>query len=164
MIEPLLLRAIDREGTAAAGINQTWLILGRRRAAWRMEAAAQAMRHGLRLVEVAQLPSRRGRCGGEAAEAAWSRTRTQRRWRRAEMAWRAAPRAGGVGRRGGASCWRRGAGFTKPTGPVKPPPSDSGLPDRFDQKPVEFKSKFKSTCVTGSDRYTDRFDRFTGPV
>ena len=31
-------------------------------------------------------------------------------------------------------------------------------------KSVEFKSKFKSTCVTGSDRYTDRFDRFTGPV
>ena len=31
-------------------------------------------------------------------------------------------------------------------------------------KPVEFKSKFKSTCVTGSDRYTDRCDRFTGPV
>ena len=27
-------------------------------------------------------------------------------------------------------------------------------------KPVEF----KSTCVTGSDRYTDRFDRFTGLV
>ena len=31
-------------------------------------------------------------------------------------------------------------------------------------KPVEFKSKFKSTCVTGSDRYTDRFVWFTGPV
>ena len=29
-------------------------------------------------------------------------------------------------------------------------------------KPIKF--KFKSTCVTGSDRYTDRFDRFTGPV
>ena len=27
--------------------------------------------------------------------------------------------------------------FTKPTGPVKPPPSGSGLPDRFDWKPVE---------------------------
>ena len=24
-----------------------------------------------------------------------------------------------------------------PTGPVKPPPSDSGLPDWFDRKPVE---------------------------
>ena len=53
-------------------------------------------------------------------------------------------------------------GFTNLTGPVKPPPSGSGLPDRFDWKPVKFKSKFKSTCVTGSDRYTDRFDRFTG--
>jgi hypothetical protein len=29
------------------------------------------------------------------------------------------------------------SGFTNPTGPVKPPPSGSGLPDRFDQKPVE---------------------------
>ena len=47
-----------------------------------------------------------------------------------------------------------------PTGPVKPPPSGSSLPDRFDRKPVEFKSKFKIACVTGSDR----FDRFTGPV
>jgi len=28
-------------------------------------------------------------------------------------------------------------GFTKPTGPVNPPPSGSGLPDRFDWKPVE---------------------------
>jgi len=28
-------------------------------------------------------------------------------------------------------------GFTIPTGPVKPPPSGSGLPDRFDRKPVE---------------------------
>ena len=31
-------------------------------------------------------------------------------------------------------------------------------------KPIEFKSKFKSTCVTGSDRYTGRFDRLAGPV
>ena len=52
-----------------------------------------------------------------------------------------------------------GLGFTIPTGPVKPSPSDSGLPDRFDRKPVEFKSKFKIACVNGSDRYTDRFDR-----
>jgi len=29
------------------------------------------------------------------------------------------------------------SGITKPTGPVKPPPSGSGLPDRFDRKPVE---------------------------
>jgi len=29
------------------------------------------------------------------------------------------------------------SGFTKPTGPVKPPLSGSGLPDRFDWKPVE---------------------------
>ena len=28
-------------------------------------------------------------------------------------------------------------GFTNPTGPVKPPPSGSGLPDRFDRKPVK---------------------------
>jgi len=32
---------------------------------------------------------------------------------------------------------RLGAGFTNPTGPVKPPPSGSGLPDWFDRKPVE---------------------------
>ena len=50
-------------------------------------------------------------------------------------------------------------GFTIPTGPVKPPPSGSGLPDRFDRKPVEFKSKFKIACVNGFARYTDRFDR-----
>jgi len=43
-------------------------------------------------------------------------------------------------------------GFFSPTGPVKPPPSGSGLSDRFDRKPVEFKSKFKIACVTGSDR------------
>ena len=54
------------------------------------------------------------------------------------------------------------AGLIIPTGPVKPQPSGSGLPDRFDRKPVEFKSKFKIACVNGSDRYTDRFDRFTG--
>ena len=53
-------------------------------------------------------------------------------------------------------------GFPNPTGPVKPPPSGSGLIDRFDRKPVEFKSKFKIACATGSDRYTDWFDRFTG--
>ena len=29
------------------------------------------------------------------------------------------------------------SGFTKPTGPVKPPLSGSGLLDRFDRKPVE---------------------------
>ena len=37
-------------------------------------------------------------------------------------------------------CLRRpvsGPGLIIPTGPVKPPPSGSGLPDRFDQKPVE---------------------------
>ena len=49
-----------------------------------------------------------------------------------------------------------------PTGPVKKPPTGSGLPNRFDRKPVEFKSKFKIACVNGSDRYTGRFDRFTG--
>ena len=32
---------------------------------------------------------------------------------------------------------QRTAGFPNPTGPVKPPPSGSGLPDRFDRKPVE---------------------------
>ena len=31
--------------------------------------------------------------------------------------------------------WR--AGLSKPTGPVKPERSGSGLPDRFDRKPVE---------------------------
>ena len=51
-------------------------------------------------------------------------------------------------------------GLIIPTGPVKPPPFGSGLPDRFDRKPVEFKSKFKTTCVIGLDRYTGRFDRF----
>ena len=45
-------------------------------------------------------------------------------------------------------------GLIIPTGPVKPPPSGSGLPDRFDRKPVEFKSKFKIACVNGSDRFT----------
>ena len=40
-------------------------------------------------------------------------------------------------------------GFTNPTGPVKPPPSSSGLADRFDRKPVEFKFKFKIACATG---------------
>ena len=29
-------------------------------------------------------------------------------------------------------------------------------------KPVKFKIKFKIACSTGSDRLTDRFDRFTG--
>ena len=29
------------------------------------------------------------------------------------------------------------AGLIIPTGPVKPPLSGSGLPDRFDRKPVE---------------------------
>ena len=53
-------------------------------------------------------------------------------------------------------------GFPNPTGPVKPPPSGSGLSDRFDRKPVEFKSKFKIACATGSDRYTGHDDRFTG--
>ena len=53
-------------------------------------------------------------------------------------------------------------GFPNPTGPVKPPPSGSSLSDRFDRKPVEFKSKFKIACTTVFDRYTDRFDRFTG--
>ena len=47
-----------------------------------------------------------------------------------------------------------------PTGPVKPPPSGSGLPDRFDRKSVEFKSKFKIACVIGLDRFTGQFDRF----
>ena len=51
-------------------------------------------------------------------------------------------------------------GFPNPTGPVKPPPSGSGLLDRFDRKPVEFKSKFKIVCATGSDRYTGRYDQF----
>ena len=54
----------------------------------------------------------------------------------------------------------RPPGFTNPTGTVKPPLSGSGLPDRFDRKPVEFKSKFKIACATGSDRYTGRYDRF----
>ena len=48
--------------------------------------------------------------------------------------------------------------------PVKPSPSGSDLLDRFDRKLIEFKSKFKSTCITGFDRYTDQFDRFTGSV
>ena len=29
-------------------------------------------------------------------------------------------------------------------------------------KLVKFKSEFKIACVNGSDRYTDRFNRFTG--
>jgi hypothetical protein len=49
--------------------------------------------------------------------------------------------------------------FFFPIGPVKPPPSGSGLPDRFDRKMVEFKIKFKSACSTGSDWFTIRFDR-----
>ena len=53
-------------------------------------------------------------------------------------------------------------GLNKPTGPVKPARSGSGLPDRFDRKPVKFKIKFKITCSTGSERRTGRFDRFTG--
>ena len=53
-------------------------------------------------------------------------------------------------------------GLIIPTGPVKPPPSGSGLPDRFDWKPIEFRSKFKIACVIGLDRYTGRFDRFNG--
>ena len=52
------------------------------------------------------------------------------------------------------------SGLIFPTGPVKPPASGSGLPDQFDQKPVEFKSEFKSARTTGSDR----LDQFTGPV
>ena len=55
--------------------------------------------------------------------------------------------AQGVGARGGARAaetsltyavqlaWS--SGFTKPTSPVKPPTSGSGLPDRFDRKLVE---------------------------
>ena len=46
-----------------------------------------------------------------------------------------------------------------PTGPVKSSSSGSGLPDQFNRKPVEFKTKFKNACSTGSDRLTDRFDR-----
>ena len=56
-------------------------------------------------------------------------------------------------------------GLSKPTGPVKPVRSGSGLPDRFDRKPVEtgqIKIKFKIACSTGSERLTGRLDRFTG--
>ena len=59
--------------------------------------------------------------------------------------------------------WGEMSRFTNPTGPIKPPPSGSSLPDRFDRKPVEFKSKFKIACATGSDRFdwfTGRYDRF----
>ena len=52
-------------------------------------------------------------------------------------------------------------GLNKPTGPVKPARSGSGLPDRFDRKPVKFKIKFKIACSIGSDRLTGQFDRFT---
>ncbi|KAG2618895.1 hypothetical protein PVAP13_3NG141373 [Panicum virgatum] len=51
------------------------------------------------------------------------------------------PRGQGKGREGIQAEIEERAGLTKPTGPVKPPPSGSGLPDRW--KPVEFKSKFK---------------------
>ena len=36
-----------------------------------------------------------------------------------------------------ASCMVLDPGLNKPTGPVKPARSDSGLPDWFDRKPVE---------------------------
>ena len=43
------------------------------------------------------------------------------------------------GERVASAGWRleEHTGFTNPTGPVKPPPSSSGLPNRFDRKPVE---------------------------
>jgi hypothetical protein len=41
------------------------------------------------------------------------------------------------------------------TGPVR---SGTG------QKPDEFKFEFKPRSTIGSDRYTDRFNRYTGPV
>jgi hypothetical protein len=41
------------------------------------------------------------------------------------------------------------------TGPVR---SGTG------RKPDEFKFEFKPRSTIGSDRYTDRFDRYTGPV
>jgi hypothetical protein len=53
-------------------------------------------------------------------------------------------------------------GLNKPTCLVKPARSGSGLPDRFDRKPVKFKIKFKTACSIGSDRLTSRFDQFTG--
>jgi len=49
-----------------------------------------------------------------------------------------------VGRRCVSRPW-----LNKPTGPVKSARSGSGLPDRFDQKPVKFKIKFKIACSTG---------------
>ena len=39
----------------------------------------------------------------------------------------------------------------------------TGLTD-YRLKPIKFKIKFKIACVTGSERYTDRFDQFTSPV
>ena len=52
-------------------------------------------------------------------------------------------------------------GLNKPTGPVKPARSGSGLADRFDRKrwkSGKFKIKFKIACSTGSERLTGRFD------
>ena len=55
-------------------------------------------------------------------------------------------------------------GLSKPTGPVKSVRSGSGLPDRFDRKPVETGQiqKIQNRVLNRFDRFTGRFDRFTG--
>ena len=54
-------------------------------------------------------------------------------------------------------------GFFFPTGPVKPPPSGSGLPDRFDRKPLEIGGIQNPGCNLGS-RYRPVRPNRRGPV
>jgi hypothetical protein len=57
-----------------------------------------------------------------------------------------------------------GAGFLIPTGRTEPAGSDTGLPVRFGRKPDKFEFQTKFLSASGSNRYTDRFHRYTGPV
>ena len=50
-----------------------------------------------------------------------------------------------------------GIGLNKPSGPVKPARSGSGLPDRFDRKLVKT-GQIQNHMFNRFDRFTGRFD------
>jgi hypothetical protein len=59
------------------------------------------------------------------------------------------------------------AEFLIPTGQAKPVGFGTGLPVRFVRKPVEtgeIQISNQNPSPIGSHRYTDRYDRYTGPV
>jgi hypothetical protein len=59
------------------------------------------------------------------------------------------------------------AGFLIPTGRTEPAGSGTGLPVRFGRKsckPDKFEFQTKFLSASGSNRYTDRFNQYTGPV